>query len=131
MTGNSPTDPNEHKMLGLSTSEIANVSVEELTGNVTALKMVLHYYRQLSDENRTLKNSNNTLKTYVDAYDKGKSNSAAGAALLTLSSIVVAFGVNLLTGGGSGVAPGWVTFVAGVAIAVGGLYFSFWKDRAK
>lgn len=131
MTGNSPTDPNEHKMLGLSTSEIANVSVEELTGNVTALKMVLHYYRQLSDENRTLKNSNNTLKTYVDAYDKGKSNSAAGAALLTLSSIVVAFGVNLLTGGGSGVAPGWVTFVAGVAISVGGLYFSFWKDRAK
>ena len=34
-------------MLGVSTTELAGLSVEELTGNATAIKMMIHYYKQL------------------------------------------------------------------------------------
>jgi hypothetical protein len=50
-------------ILGLSTSRLAGLSAEELTENPTAIKMLLHYYRQLTDDNTRLKNDNNTLKT--------------------------------------------------------------------
>jgi hypothetical protein len=78
--------PDEQKnqsgsILGLQTGELAGLSAEELTENPTAIKMLLHYYRQLVDDNISLKNDNNTLKTYVDAYDRQKSNSATGAIL--------------------------------------------------
>lgn len=84
-------------ILGVSTTELAGLSVEELTGNSSAIKMMLHYYKQLVDENRTLRNEVNTLKTYVSAYDTTKSNSATGALLLAISNIPLGFGINLLT----------------------------------
>jgi hypothetical protein len=77
---------------------LASLSADELTDNPTAIKMILHYYRQLTDDNVRLKNDNNTLKTYVDAYDKQKSNTATSAILLAVSNISIALGVNLLTG---------------------------------
>jgi hypothetical protein len=78
----------------------------ELTGNETAIKMLLHYYRELLNDNNRLKNESNTLKTYVDAYDRNKSNSATGSILLGVSNISVGFGVNLLTGTPTQLWPG-------------------------
>jgi hypothetical protein len=89
--------------------------------------MMVHYYKRLLDENGSLKNDNNTLKTYVSAYEKQRSNSASGAVLLALSNISIGFGVNLLTGTNSN--SGWSALATGVVIAAGGLYFSFFKDR--
>ena len=39
----------DENILGLSTSDLAGLSAEELTDNPTAIKMLLHYYRQLVD----------------------------------------------------------------------------------
>jgi hypothetical protein len=110
------------RILGLSTSELAGVSVEELTGNKTAITMVMHYYKQLSDENTSLRNDLNTLKTYVDGYRAAKKDARTGAILLAVSNVGIGFGVNLLTGGH--VWPGAVTFLPGVILLVVGLYFS-------
>ena len=118
----------QNSILGLSTDELAAFSVEELKNNETAIKMLMHYYKQLVDENSSLKNETNTLKTYVDAYDKQKSNSATGAILLAVSNISVGFGVNLLTSGSN--APGWCSLGSGMALTIAGIYFSFKKDRA-
>jgi hypothetical protein len=120
-------DRPDETILGLSTSELAGVSVADLTGNETAIKMVMHYYKRLVEENSTLKNDNNTLKTYVDAYQSQKSNSATGAVLLFVSNISIGFGVNLLTIGTSW--PGLASLIVGIAIAGAGAYFSFLKDR--
>jgi len=117
----------QQSILGLSTTELAGLSVEEITGNQTAIKMLMHYYKQLVDENATLKNDNNTLNTYMTAYDKQKSNSATGAVLLALSNIVVGLGVNFLTGNVTG--PGLAALAIGVVIVVVGIYFSFFKDK--
>jgi hypothetical protein len=38
-------------ILGLSTNELAGLSADELIGNPTAIRMVLHYYAQLVEEN--------------------------------------------------------------------------------
>src|SRR5258705_8043141 len=94
-----PKTSNQESILGLSTKELAGLSVEELTNNPTAIKMMMHYYKQLVDENNALTNDANTLRTYVSAYDMQKSNSATGAVLLAVSNISIGFGVNLLTNG--------------------------------
>ncbi|HEV8063164.1 MAG TPA: hypothetical protein VGP68_25005 [Gemmataceae bacterium] len=109
-------------ILGLSTSELAGLSVEELKGNKTAITMVMHYYKQLSDENTSLRNDLNTLKTYVDGYRTVRHDAKTGAILLAVSSIGIGFGVNLLTSGTTW--PGVATFLPGIALLVAGLYFS-------
>jgi hypothetical protein len=122
------SDKNE-SILGLSTSELAGLSADELTDNPTAIKMLLHYYRQLSDDNTRLKNDNNTLKTYVDAYGRQKSNTATGGILLAVSNISIAFGVNLLTGTTPNIWAGVSSLIVGVTLVISGIYFTFWKDR--
>ena len=109
--------------LGFSTEELAGLSSDELTNNGVAIKMLLHYYRQMVDENGALKNDNNTLKTYVDAYEKQKNNSFVAAVLLAVSNISIGFGVNLLTG--DAVWPGVASLVAGLAMAGAGLVITF------
>lgn len=116
-------------ILGLSTSQLAELSADELTKNQTAIKMLLHYYRQLTDDNSRLKNDNNTLKTYVDAYDKQKSNTSTGAVLLAVSNISIGFGVNLLTGTTPNLWPGVSSLIVGISLVASGIYFTFFKDR--
>ncbi len=120
------TDPmgsKQSSILGLSTVELAGLTPDELTGNGVAIKMLLHYYRQLVDENNGLKNDNNTLKTYVDAYEKQRNNSSVGAILLAVSNISIGFGVNLLTGGTTW--PGVASLLVGVTLTVAGIYITF------
>lgn len=125
------TEQNNQKssILGLSTSQLADLTPNELTDNPTAIKMLLHYYRQLTDENVRLKNDNNTLKTYVDAYGKQKSNTATGAILLAVSNISIGFGVNLLTVSTPSLWPGVCSLIVGIALVISGIYFTFCKDR--
>ena len=115
-------------ILGLSTSELAGLSVQDLTGNETAIKMLVHYYKQLQNENQTFRNEVNTLKTYVSAYDTTKSNAASGAILLAVSNIPLGLGINLL-GNPQAVSSGWASIVIGVALIASGIFFSFFKDR--
>jgi hypothetical protein len=120
-------EPRRENILGLSTAAIADLTTEELVGNETAIKMLLHYYRKLVDENTTLKNEKNTLDTYVVAYSENKTNSATGAVLLTISNISIGFGVNLLTG--SNIWPGIASLIIGIALVFGGIYFTFIKGK--
>ena len=112
-------------ILGLQTDELAGLSAEELTGNSTAIKMLLHYYRQLVDDNASLKNDNNTLKTYFDAYGRARSNSITGAILLAVSNISVGFGVNLLSIDKTW--PGMASLLVGLSLIATGIYFTFKK----
>jgi len=114
--------PVSPKILGLSTSELAGVSVNELTGNKTAITMVMHYYKQLSDENTSLRNDLNTLKTYVDGYRTVRHDAKVGAILLAVSNVGIGFGVNLLTSGTTW--PGIATLLPGLGLLFAGLYFS-------
>lgn len=118
-----PAPKQNDSILGLSTVELAGLKPDELTNNPVAIKMLLHYYRQLVDENSGLKNNNNTLKTYVDAYDRQRNNSSVGAILLGISNISIGFGVNLLTAGTSW--PGVASLGVGVALVIGGIYVTF------
>lgn len=121
-----PVEDNQ-SILGLSTSELAGIDIEDLVGNLTAIRMVVHYYKRLVDDNITLRNENNTLKTYVDAYKTQKSNSVTGAVLLFFSNIIIAFGINLLTISFSW--PGLASLLSGLCIAAAGTYFSFFKEK--
>ncbi len=114
--------------LGISPEKFAEVDVKELVNNETAIKMLLHYYTKLTEENKTQKNDINTYKTYVDAYGKKKSNAATSATLFILSNLSIAFAVNLLTKTPP-VNAGWFLLIMGGALAFSGLYFNFWKDK--
>jgi hypothetical protein len=98
------------------------LSVDEITGNKVAITMVMHYYKQLVDQNTSLKNDLNTLRTYVDGYRAKKLNASVGAGLQFLAAILIGFGVNLLTANPG--PSGWVTLIAGISTEFFGLYYS-------
>lgn len=116
------SESKELKILGFSTSNLAGLSVDELTNNKTAITMVMHYYEQLVEENNALKNDLNTLNTYVAGYREKKSNARTGAILLALSSMLIGFGVNLLTS--NIIVAGLFVFIPGLLLTIAGLYFS-------
>lgn len=114
--------PRDKQILGLSTDELAGLSVDKLTNNKTAITMVMHYYRILLDENTSLKNDLNTARTYVEGYSTKKNNAKIGATLLLGSNISIGFGVNLLTSNQTW--PGLATLIPGIFMALAGTYFS-------
>lgn len=114
------------QILGLSTGQLAGLSIDELTGNKTAITMVIHYYRILLDENTALKNDRNTLQTYVDSYRAKKTHATIGAVLLLAANVGIGFGVNLLTS--KQTSPGLATLIPALCFAAAGTYFSL-KER--
>jgi hypothetical protein len=112
----------EESILGLSTTDLAGLSVDELLNNKTAITMIIHYYKKLVDDNNSLRNNNNTLQTYVDAYQRKKIYTNIAAWILAFSSVLIAFGVNLLTE--SNTWPGLATLIPGIIAIIVGLYFS-------
>lgn len=121
-----PSTARDTQILGLSTEQLAGLSIDELTGNKTAITMVIHYYRVLLDENTALRNDRNTLQTYVDSYRVKRTNATVGAILLLVANIGIAFGVNLLTA--NQVWPGVATLIPGICSALAGTYLSL-KER--
>jgi hypothetical protein len=109
--------------LGFSTSDLAGLSVDDLVRNPTAIRMMMHYYKQLHDENESLKTNINTLNTYATGYMAKKIYGRVAAACTLFSNILIGFGVNLITGGVG--LPGVVLMACGVMIGVAGLAFSF------
>lgn len=122
--------PIEHKdILGLNPDGLANLTVDEVVNNKTAVKMLFHYYKKLSDENMSLKNEKNTLNTYVDAYKRAKDNSIISSLLFMLSNLLIAFGVNLLTDKLNNDNAGWLLLISGIISTIAGIYFNFFKDK--
>lgn len=113
---------NQQHILGLSTEQLAGLSIDELTGNKTAITMLVHYYKVLLDENGSIKNDLNIAKTYIGGYDRKKTSAVTGAILLLVANVGIGFGVNLLTN--NIVWPGLATLIPGLAMAVAGTYFS-------
>ena len=112
------------QILGLPVDQLAGLSVDELTDNKVAITMVMHYYKQLLDENTGLKNERNTLATYVEGYKQKKADSRTGAILLTLSNVFLGFGVNFLTAEPINYRFGLGMFICGLLLAGVGLYLS-------
>ena len=79
-----PVPTRDTFLLGVSTAELAGLSVEEIKDNRTAILMMMHFFRQLSDENASLKTDVNTLRTYVEAYNR-KTGDAKVASVLLVS----------------------------------------------
>lgn len=124
--GGGTAGSSEAMLLGLSTDQLAGLSIDELTGNKTAITMLVHYYKALLDENRSMRNDLNTAKTYIDGYARNRSNATVGAFLLLGSNVGIGFGVNLLTS--NVVWPGLATLLPALLMAAVGTYFAL-KDR--
>ena len=124
------SSPSDNSILGLSTTELAGLSVADITGNETAIKMMMHYYKRLVDENAGLRNETNTLKTYVQAYERSKSDATVSAALLVLSNLMSGYGINLLSREIPLLVPGIASVVIAMAMAGTGIYFSL-RDRQR
>lgn len=107
-------------------SNLAGVSVDEILNNKPALTMVMHYYKQLADENSALKNDLNTASTYVQGFDKKQNDTTIGATLQFLASVCIGFGINLLTSDPKP-APGAFLLIVGLLLQGIGLYFSLRK----
>jgi hypothetical protein len=122
---NSVAKNNTQSFLGLQTQDLAGLSVDELVNNKTAITMVVHYYKQLVDENASLRNDLNTAQTYIPGYEAKRVYSRVGSGLQFVGTVLIAFGVNLLTGVPT--PAGWLVFVAGIICQGIGLYYS-WKD---
>lgn len=111
-------------ILGLSTSELAGLKVDDIVSNRVAVQILMNYYKELVDENNSQKNQLNTYKTYVDSYERKKTNTGIGAILLALSNILIGFAVNLLTLGNNAW-PGILLITSGLLLTGFGLYLSY------
>lgn len=116
-------------ILGIGTAGLAGLSVDELVNNKVAITMVMHYYKQLVDENTSLKNDINTANTYVAGYERKETNTRVGTWLQFLGTIGIGFAINLLTNDAAKLHP-WVILVIGVAVQGVGIHFSL-KDGEK
>jgi hypothetical protein len=125
MTEENISKKQDSTILGVDASQLAGVTVDELVKNPTAIKMLMHYYRQILAENSSLKNENNTLQTYVSGYERKKTRATVGAILLVLANIFIGFGTDLLSSETSW--PGISAFILGLALSFAGLYLSL-KD---
>jgi hypothetical protein len=128
LTSDNSEKKEKDTFLGMSPDSFAEVKSEEVVNNLTAVKMILHYYKKLTEDNQTYKNDLNTYKTYADAFSKKQSNSATSAILLILSNVLIAFGVNFLTSNPP-INVGWFLLISGGLSTLAGLYFNFWKDK--
>lgn len=104
--------------------QLAGLSVNELKGNKVAITMVMHYYKQLNDENVALKNERNTLSTYVSGYRQKKSDSRIGAILMAISNVLLGFAINFLTAEPSNNRIGGGLLLCGLLMVVAGLYLT-------
>jgi hypothetical protein len=116
-------------VLGVEIGDIAGLSVDEVSKSKPALKMLMHYYHQLVEENSALKNDINTLQTYVAGYRKVRQHANVGAVLLALGGMLVAFGVNLLTQETVPTRIGLTVFAPGVLVEIAGLWFSLNREE--
>jgi|GEM_PF-1594954 len=117
-------------LLGFSTDQLAGLTVDQIEGNRTAITMLLHYYKQLNDENQALRNQNNTYKTYIDAYSNKKLFSIISGALFLASNVAIGFGVNLLSSPGSEhTGAGLSALIPGLVFAALGTAFTFKEPR--
>lgn len=108
--------------------DLAGLSVEDLMGNKAALTMLMHYHSAMVSENGSLKNDLNTARTYVEGFNRKKTNAVVGAVSLLVSNLLIGFGVNFLSGDEQRVFPaGYVLIGLGVVVALVGMYFTL-KD---
>lgn len=124
LTKSQSTSSRSDHILGLPMSDLAGVTVDEIINNKPALIMVMHYYKQLADENTSLKNDLNTAGTYVSGYEKKKTDTSVSAGLQFLATICIGFGVNLLTADNAKLAPGVILLSIGILIHIFGLYYA-------
>jgi hypothetical protein len=112
--------------IGLPLDDLASVDVKNLLSNEPALMMTLHSYRttlsQLDDTRQELRNAKEEIEQLLDRLKEKN----IATALLILGQVQVGFGTNLVTSNSTG---GWFVFLAGLALNLGALYFSFFGIR--
>lgn len=124
-------------ILGVSTDALEQVTVAELCEDPVAIRMFLHYYRQLQSENIAQKSEINTLKIYVDAFKNKKQNSLIGGPLLLVSNLVTGAAINILTSCATSnlaqnavlISIGYALLFAGLGMALLGGWFTTFKDN--
>lgn len=113
---------NNSNKLGIDYSSLGELTADDLKNKKTA-EIVLHYLASLEQDNAELKTTNETLKTYGNAYVIQKSQAKTGAILSVFAFVAIGFGVNILTDDISNLG-GIVLTVHGVAAQVYAIYLS-------
>ncbi len=106
--------------------DIDGVTIDELLENKTALKMLLHNYQKIQNENIMLKQDLQRQSTIEKELDKKKDFSKISGIFALFSSIVLSFGINFVTNE-IGDIKGWILTVMGITFQIISLYYSFRK----
>jgi hypothetical protein len=108
--------------IGLSLDDLAAIDTRTLLANEPALMMTLHSYKasltQLEDSRQDLRGAEEEIRRLNERLKEKN----IATVLLLLGQIQIGFGTNLITNGSSG---GWFVFLAGLAVNVGAIFFSF------
>lgn len=115
-------DNNGSNKLGIDYGSLGELTANDLKSKKTA-EMVLHYLASLEQDNAELKTTNETLKTYGNAYDTQRSKAKIAAVLSIFAIIAIGFGINILTEDITNVG-GIVLVLIGVALEIYSVYLS-------
>lgn len=130
--GQQPVRVNEQQLIpGMpGIYEVAGISVQELVNNETALKLVIHTFRQTVDDNVALKQQQNFDKSEIAKLNRENRDKTIGTMFTFTSSIPIGFGINILTSN-SNPNAGWACLIVGFLLWLGGMILSLLSSQLK
>ena len=102
---------------------IDGVTIDEITTNKTALKMLLHNYQKISNENEMLKQDLERQSTFERGLERKNDDSKIAGILSLISTLAVGFAINFVTTDWSDIS-GWILLIIGIVLEGVSIYFS-------
>ena len=117
-----PEKNNIASNLGIE-DNIDGVTIDEITRNKTALKMLLHNYKKISNENEMLKQDLKRQATFERGLEKKNDDSKIAGFCSLISTIAVGFAINFVTTDVHSIS-GWILLIIGIVMESASIYFS-------
>ncbi len=105
---------------------IDGVTLDELLENKTALKMLLHNYQKIQNENIMLKQDLQRQATIERELDRKTDFSKISGIFAFCSSVSLSFGINFVTNNINDI-KGWILSILGIVFQIISIYYSFRK----
>lgn len=102
---------------------IDGVTIDEIITNKTALKMLLHNYQKISNENEMLKQDLERQSTFERGLERKNDDSKTAGIFSFISTLAVGFAINFVTTDLNS-KPGWILLIIGIVLEVVSIYFS-------
>lgn len=107
--------------------DIETIDVEDIYTNKIAIKMLLHNYKKIEEENTMLKQDLNRQATIERALSDKEKNTNISTIFGGSATVLTGFGISFITSNIYDI-KGWIVFIFGIISEAISIYYSIRKD---